>query len=74
MGEVVDRVGRRVERSHFSLKEAMEETWMTSCGGEMGECGEGGGLVGMQLRIRFSAGNPHCSVRSCSAATKWSVF
>ena len=70
VGAVVDRVGMRVVKSHFSPTEAMEETCATIC--ERSESAEWSGLVGMELRMRFRAGKPHCPIRSCCSGWDWS--
>ena len=67
---MVERVGMRVVRSHFSPTEAMEETWATIWGSRAMSEGEVG-LVGMELRMCFRAGKPHRPIRSCSSGPSW---
>lgn len=69
-GLVVVRVGMRVVRSHFSPTEAMEETWATIWGWELGS-DKGAGLLGIEPRIRFRAGKPHRPIRSWSSGSNW---
>ena len=67
---MVAKVGMRVDRSHFSPTEAMEETWVMMCGWGVGSI-EGLELVGMEIKIRFRAGKPHSPTRSCSSRSNW---
>ena len=67
---MVAKVGMRVDRSHFSPTEAMEETWAMMCGWGVGFI-EGLELVGMEIKIRFRASKPHSPTRSCSSPSNW---
>ena len=69
-GLMVESVGMRAERSHFSPTEAMEETWAMIWGSGVTVEDEAG-LVGMELRTCFRAGKPHRPIRSCSSGSNW---